>query len=102
MTVKLMSGLDDTGKRDEDRERVILDSTRLKLWIRNNNYYGNFRQWHAIVWHGELPIWKILSYQLESIAGERNELGIKVKWQFTVEQARQKLVRHYEELTSNN
>lgn len=43
-----------------------------------------------------------LSHQLESIAGERNELEIKVKWQFTVEQARQKLGRHYDELTSNN
>jgi hypothetical protein len=45
---------------------------------------------------------KTLSHQLESIAGERNALEVKVKWQFTVEQARQKLSRHYEELTSNN
>lgn len=43
-----------------------------------------------------------LSYQLESIVGERNALEVKVKWQFTVEQARQKLSRHYEELTSKN
>lgn len=27
---------------------------------------------------------------------ERNELEIKVKWQFTVEKARKKLNRHYE------
>ncbi len=43
-----------------------------------------------------------LSHQLESLAGERNELEIKVKWQFTIIQARQKLSRHYEQLTSNN
>jgi len=43
-----------------------------------------------------------LSSELENIVSERNELEIKVKWQFTVEQARHKLGRHYEELTSNH
>ena len=43
-----------------------------------------------------------LSHQLKTIADERNALEVKVKWQFTVEQARQKLNRHYEELTSKN
>lgn len=43
-----------------------------------------------------------LSGELESLVRERNKLAIKVKWQFTVEQARQKLGRHYEELTSKN
>lgn len=43
-----------------------------------------------------------LSGQLDAIVTERNELEIKVKWQFTVEQARHKLGRHYEELTSDN
>ncbi len=43
-----------------------------------------------------------LSHQLERLAGERNKLEIKVKWQFTVEQAREKLCRHYDELTSDN
>lgn len=45
---------------------------------------------------------KTLSDALEMLVSERNKLEIKVKWQFTVEQARQKLSRHYEELTSNN
>ncbi len=45
---------------------------------------------------------KTLSDELEMIVSERNKLEIKVKWQFTVDQARQKLSRHYEELTSNN
>lgn len=43
-----------------------------------------------------------LSHQLEVLVSERNEHKIKVKWQFTVEQAREKLSRHYEELTSKN
>ncbi len=43
-----------------------------------------------------------LSNQLEMIVKERNDLEIKVKWQFTVDQAREKLARHYEELTSKN
>ncbi len=49
-----------------------------------------------------IPDMETLSGELESIVRERNELEIKVKWQFTVEQARQKLGRHYEELTTNN
>ncbi len=43
-----------------------------------------------------------LSYELKSIVRDRNEHKIKVKWQFTVENARQKLGRHYKELTSKN
>ena len=43
-----------------------------------------------------------LKQEIKAIIKERNELEIKVKWQFTVEQARQKLGRHYDELTSNN
>jgi len=49
-----------------------------------------------------IPDMETLSRQLESIVKERNDLEIKVKWQFTVEQAREKLSRHYEELTSKN
>jgi hypothetical protein len=37
-----------------------------------------------------------LSGELKSIVKERNELEIKVKWQFTIESAREKLNRHYE------
>ena len=43
-----------------------------------------------------------LSSELESIVKERNNLEIKVKWQFTIENARQKLGRHYENVISNN
>ena len=43
-----------------------------------------------------IPDIETLSRELESIVKERNELEIKVKWQFTVEKAREKLNRHYE------
>ena len=39
-----------------------------------------------------------LSQELESIVKERNKLAIKFKWQFTVENAREKLNRHYEKV----
>lgn len=40
-----------------------------------------------------------LSNELESIVKERNKLAVKFKWQFTVENAREKLSRHYEKVT---
>ena len=40
-----------------------------------------------------------LSSELESIVKERNKLAVKFKWQFTVENAREKLNRHYEKVT---
>lgn len=40
-----------------------------------------------------------LSGELESIVKERNKSAIKFKWQFTVENAREKLSRHYEKVT---
>jgi len=43
-----------------------------------------------------------LSREIESIVKERNKLEIKVKWQFTVENAREKLNRHYENVISKN
>lgn len=39
-----------------------------------------------------------LSGELESIVKERNKLAIKFKWQFTVENAGEKLSRHYEKV----
>ena len=43
-----------------------------------------------------------LSREVEAIVRERNELKIKVQWQFTVAQAREKLNRHYEKIKSKN
>jgi len=43
-----------------------------------------------------IPEIETLSRELESIVKERNKLAIKFKWQFTIENAREKLNRHYE------
>lgn len=43
-----------------------------------------------------IPDIKALSRELDSVVKERNDLEIKVKWQFTIENARGKLNRHYE------
>ena len=39
-----------------------------------------------------------LSREVEAIVKERNELKIKIQWQFTITQARAKLNRHYEKV----
>jgi len=39
-----------------------------------------------------------LRRELDSIVKERNKLAVKFKWQFTVENAREKLSRHYEKV----
>jgi hypothetical protein len=43
-----------------------------------------------------------LDRQIQVIVKERNEMKIKVEWQFSIQQARQKLSRHYDEVISNN
>lgn len=43
-----------------------------------------------------------LDRQVRAIVKERNELQIKVEWQFSITQAREKLSRHYERVTSKN
>jgi hypothetical protein len=43
-----------------------------------------------------IPEIETLSRELESIVKERNKLAVKFNWQFTVENAREKLSRHYE------
>ena len=47
-----------------------------------------------------IPEIETLTRELESIVKERNKLEIKAKWQFTVENEREKLNRHYENVTS--
>lgn len=47
-----------------------------------------------------IPDMKTLSRELNAIVKERNELEIKVKWQFTIENAREKLNRHYENVVA--
>jgi hypothetical protein len=43
-----------------------------------------------------------LDSQVQALVKERNDLRIKVKWQFSIPQARQKLSRHYEKVKSKN
>lgn len=47
-----------------------------------------------------IPDIETLSRQLEMIVKERNQLSVKVKWQFTIENAREKLNRHYENVVA--
>lgn len=49
-----------------------------------------------------IPDINTLSSEIESIVKERNKLEIKVKWQFTVDNAREKLNRHYENIFSKD
>ena len=43
-----------------------------------------------------------LDREVQAIVKERNELKIKVGWQFSIPQAREKLSRHYEKAKSKN
>ena len=43
-----------------------------------------------------------LDREVQAIVKERNELGVKVEWQFSIPQARAKLSRHYEKVISKN
>ena len=43
-----------------------------------------------------------LDREVQALVKERNELKIKVEWQFSITQAREKLNRHYENVKSKN
>jgi hypothetical protein len=43
-----------------------------------------------------------LDREVQALVKERNELKIKVEWQFSIYQAREKLSRHYEKVKSKN
>jgi hypothetical protein len=43
-----------------------------------------------------------LDREVQAIVKERNELKVKVEWQFSIAQAREKLSRHYEKVKSKN
>lgn len=45
---------------------------------------------------------ELLDREVQTIVKERNELRIKVEWQFSITQAREKLSRHYEKVKSKN
>ena len=43
-----------------------------------------------------------LDGEVQALVKERNQLGVKVEWQFSIAQAREKLSRHYENVKSKN
>ncbi len=43
-----------------------------------------------------------LDREIQAIVKERNELKLKVEWQFSISQAREKLSRHYEKVKPKN
>jgi hypothetical protein len=43
-----------------------------------------------------------LDREVQALVKERNELKVKVEWQFSISQAREKLSRHYEKAQSKN
>jgi transposase len=49
-----------------------------------------------------IPSIEELDREVQAIVKERNELKIKVEWQFSIAQAREKLSRHYKNVKSKN
>jgi DDE superfamily endonuclease len=47
-----------------------------------------------------IPSIEELDREVQAIVKERNELKVKVEWQFSIAQAREKLSRHYEKVKS--
>ncbi len=43
-----------------------------------------------------------LDREIQSLVKERNELAVRVEWQFSIAQAREKLSRHYEKVKSKH
>jgi len=49
-----------------------------------------------------IPTSEQLDAEIQELVKERNELEVKVKWQFSITHAREKLSRHYEKVKSKN
>lgn len=49
-----------------------------------------------------IPSIEELDREVQALVKERNELKVKVEWQFSITQAREKLSRHYENAKSKN
>src|SRR5438270_11064080 len=49
-----------------------------------------------------IPSIEELDREIQSLVKERNELAIKVEWQFSIAKARKKLSRHYEKVLSKD
>lgn len=49
-----------------------------------------------------IPTTEKLDREIQALVKERNELKVKVEWQFSIMHAREKLCRHYEKVQSKN
>ena len=49
-----------------------------------------------------IPSMEELDREIQSLVKERNDLQIKVRWQFSIANAREKLSRHYEKVQSKD
>jgi hypothetical protein len=49
-----------------------------------------------------IPTTEKLDREIQALVKERNELKVKVEWQFSITHAREKLCRHYEKVQSKN
>jgi hypothetical protein len=49
-----------------------------------------------------IPSMEELDREIQSLVKERNQLAIKVEWQFSIANAREKLSRHYEKVQSKD
>ena len=49
-----------------------------------------------------IPSMEELDREIQSLVKERNQLAIKVEWQFSIAKARKKLSRHYEKVLSKD
>jgi hypothetical protein len=49
-----------------------------------------------------IPSMGKLDREIQSLVKERNEMGIRVEWQFSIAKARKKLSRHYEKVLSKD
>ena len=49
-----------------------------------------------------IPSVEALDREVQALVKERNELKVKVEWQVSITQAREKLCRHYENAKTNN
>jgi len=49
-----------------------------------------------------IPTTEKLDSEIQSLVKERNEMQIKVAWQFSITKAREKLSRHYDKVKSKN
>ena len=52
--------------------------------------------------HQRIPTQEELSAQVAACVADRNAARATVKWQFTLDKARQKLARHYQKIRADN